>query len=56
MRHLPVTMRHSASGPYKCRLIMLNPIVVSMKSLRGLNSKSLNEYISIQHALMIWVL
>ena len=53
MRHLLVTMRYSISEPYKCRLIMLNSIVVSMKSLRGLNLKNLNEYISTQYAFVI---
>ena len=47
MRHLLVTMRHSISEPYKCRLIMLNSIIVLMKSLWDLGSKGLDEYISI---------
>ena len=53
MRYLLVTMRHSISEPHKCRLIMLNSIVVSIKSLRDLNLKGFNEYISTQHALVI---
>ena len=53
MRHLLITMRHSVSESHKCRLIMLSLIVVSMKSLRGLNLKNFNEYISIQHAPVI---
>ena len=35
---------------------MLNFIIVLMKSLRGLNSKDFDEYMSIQHAPVIWVL
>ena len=50
MRHLLVTMRYSISKPYECRLIMLCLIVVLMKSLRGLNSKNFDEYMSTQHA------
>ena len=46
MRYLFVTIRYSASESHECRLIMLNFIIVSMKSLRGLNLKSFNEYIS----------
>ena len=53
MRHLLVTMRHSVSESHECRLIMLNLIAASMKSLRGLNSKNFNEYISTQHAPVI---
>ena len=53
MRHLLVTMRYSTSEPYECRLIMLDFIVVLMKLLRGLNSKSLDEYMSTQHAPVI---
>ena len=55
MRHLLVTMRYSILKPHKCRLIMLNPIVVLMKSLRGLSSKDLDEYISTQYAPVIWI-
>ena len=53
MRHLLVTMRYSTSKPHECRLIMLNSIVVLMKSLRDLGSKDLDEYISTQHTLVI---
>ena len=53
MRHLLVTMRHSISEPHKCRLIMLNLIVASMKSLRDLNLKNFDKYISTQHVLVI---
>ena len=53
MRHLFVTMRYSISESYKCRLIMLCFIVVLMKSLRDLNSKNFDEYMSIQYVLMI---
>ena len=53
MRHLLVIMRYSILKPYECRLIMLYFIVALIKSLRDLNSKSLNEYISTQHALVI---
>ena len=48
-------MRYSVSEPYECRLIMLNFIVILMKLLRGLSSEGLDEYISIQHAPVIWV-
>ena len=47
MRHLFVIMRYSISESYECRLIMLSLIVVLMKSLRGLNLKNLDEYMSI---------
>ena len=53
MRHLLVTMRYSISESHKCRLIMLNLIIVLMKSLRDLGSESLDEYISTQHASVI---
>ena len=46
MRYLFVIMRYSALKPHKCRLIMLNYIVVLMKLLRDLSSESLDEYIS----------
>ena len=50
MRYLLIIMRYSISKPYKCRLIMLCFIVASMKLLRDLNLKNLDEYISTQHA------
>ena len=53
MRHLLVTMRYSISEPHKCRLIMLNSIAASIKSLRDLNLKNLNEYMSTQYTLVI---
>ena len=53
MRYLLVIVRHSTSEPYKCRLIMLSFIVVSMKLLRDLSSESFDEYISIQYAPVI---
>ena len=53
MRYLLIIMRYSISKPYKCRLIMLNFIIALMKSLRSLNSKSLDEYISTQYVLVI---
>ena len=56
MRHLPATVRHSASGPHECRLIMLCPIAAPMESLRGLGSEGLGEYMSTQHAPVVWVL
>ena len=49
-------MRYLASEPYECRLIMLNFIVVLMKSLRDLGLRGFGEYMSIQYALVIWVL
>ena len=55
MRYLFIIMRYSVSKPHECRLIMLNFIVVLIKSLRGLSSEGFDEYISIQHALVIWV-
>ena len=56
MRYLLVTMRYSILKSHECRLIMLCLIVALMKSLRGLSSESLDEYMSTQHALVIWVL
>ena len=53
MRYLFITMRYSILRPHKCRLIMLNSIIVLIKSLRDLSSKNLNEYISTQHAPVI---
>ena len=53
MRYLLITMRYLVSKPHKCRLIMLCLIVASIKLLRDLNSESLNEYMSTQHALVI---
>ena len=53
MRYLFITMRYSILKSYECRLIMLYFIIVSMKSLRDLSSKSLNEYMSTQHAPVI---
>ena len=47
MRYLLIIMRYSVSKLYKCRLIMLYFIVVSIKLLRDLNLKGLDEYISI---------
>ena len=46
MRYLFVIMRYLISKSYKCRLIMLYFIVVLMKSLRDLNLKNFDEYIS----------
>ena len=46
MRYLFVIMRYSISESHKYRLIMLYLIVVSIKSLRDLNSKDFDEYIS----------
>ena len=53
MRHFFVIMRYSISEPYKCRLIILYFIIVLIKSLRDLNSKNLDEYISTQHTPVI---
>ena len=53
MRYLFIIMRYSALRSHECRLIMLNLIAVSMKSLRGLNSEGFDEYISTQHAPVI---
>ena len=53
MRYLLVTMRHSISESHKCRLIMLGFIIVLMKSLRGLNLKDLDKYMSTQHVPVI---
>ena len=53
MRHLLVTVRHLILESYKCRLIMLCFIVVSMKSLRGLSLKSFDEYMLTQYAFVI---
>ena len=53
MSYLFITMRYSILKPHECRLIMLCLIIVLMKSLRGLSSESLDEYISIQHASVI---
>ena len=39
-------MRYLILKSCKCRLIMLYLIVVSMKSLRGLNLEGFNEYMS----------
>ena len=47
MRYLFVIMRYSVLESHKCRLIMLNLIIVLMKSLRDLNLKGFDEYISI---------
>ena len=47
MRYLLVLMRYSISKLYKCRLIMLDFIVVLIKSLRDLNLKSFDEYMSL---------
>ena len=52
MRYLLIIMRYSISEPYKCRLIMLNSIIVLIKSLRGLSSEGFDEYISTQHILV----
>ena len=46
MRYLLVIMRYSILKSYKCRLIMLDFIIVLMKSLRGLGLKDLDEYMS----------
>ena len=46
MRHLFIIMRYSTLKPHECRLIMLNSIIVLIKSLRDLSLKNLNEYIS----------
>ena len=56
MRYLLVIMRYSISEFHECRLIMLSFIVVSMKSLRGLGSEGFNEYMSTQHAPVVWIL
>ena len=53
MRHLLVIMRYSILKSYECRLIMLNFIIVLIKSLRDLSLKSFDEYISIQYAPVI---
>ena len=53
MRYLFVIMRYSISKPHKCRLIMLYFIIVLMKLLRDLSSKSFNEYISTQYVPVI---
>ena len=53
MRYLFIIMRYSISELYECRLIMLYFIVVLMKLLRDLSSKSFDEYISIQYTLVI---
>ena len=50
MRYLLVIMRYSILRSHKCRLIMLNFIIVLIKLLRDLNSKNFDEYISTQHA------
>ena len=55
MRYLFIIMRYSISKSHKCRLIMLNSIIVLMKSLRDLNLKNLDEYMSTQHAFVVWV-
>ena len=46
MRYLLVIMHYLISKFYECRLIMLNSIIVLIKSLRGLSSESLDEYMS----------
>ena len=46
MRYLFVTVRYSISEPHECRLIMLYFIIVSIKLLRDLGSKNLDEYMS----------
>ena len=46
MRYLFIIMRYSISEPYECRLIMLNFIIVLMKSLRDLNLEDFDEYMS----------
>ena len=46
MRYLFIIIRYSISKSHECRLIMLYFIIVLMKSLRGLGSKGLGEYIS----------
>ena len=46
MRYLLVVARYLISESYKCRLIMSYLIVVLIKSLRDLNLKNFDEYIS----------
>ena len=53
MRYLFVIMRYSILKSYECRLIMLYFIIVLMKSLRDLNLKSFDEYMSTQHVPVI---
>ena len=53
MRYLLIIMRYSILKPHECRLIMLNSIIVLMKSLRGLSLEDLDEYMSTQHVLVI---
>ena len=53
MRYLLVIMRYLILKSYKCRLIMLYFIIVLMKLLRGLNSKSFDEYMSTQYVSVI---
>ena len=53
MRHLFIIIRYLVSKSHKYRLIMLYLIIALMKSLRDLNLKNFNEYISIEHALVI---
>ena len=53
MRYLFIIMCYSISKSHKCRLIMLNLIIVLIKSLRDLSSEGFDEYISTQHASVI---
>ena len=46
MRYLFIIMRYSILKSHKCRLIMLYFIIALMKSLRDLNSKDFDEYMS----------
>ena len=53
MRYLLVIARYLILKLYLYRLLMLCSIVVSIKSLRDLSLKNFDEYISIQHTLVI---
>ena len=53
MYHLLVIARYSILKSYKYRLIISYFIVVLIKLLRDLSSKSLDEYMSTQHIFMI---
>ena len=53
MRYLLVTARYLILKSYKCRLIMLCFIVNSIKLLRDLSLKSLDEYMLTQYTFVI---